>query len=76
MIVAMVVAMVVMMVVQIMVRVMHFVNDGTAGHEQHSFGHGVIEEMEQRCAKGYDNNNMIVILFSVDVSILPIITVG
>ena len=54
MIVTVVVVVIVMM--QIMVCMMHFVNHRTTGHEQHSLGHCVVEEVEERCTEGNDNN--------------------
>ena len=55
MVIITVVAMVIVMM-QIMVGVMHFVNHRTTGHEQHSLGHCMVEEVEECCTEGNDND--------------------
>ena len=45
--------------VEVMVRMVHFVNDGTARHEEHPFGHGVVEQMEQSRTKGHDHDGVV-----------------
>ena len=51
------VIMVVMM--QVMVSVVNFVNHRSTCHEQHALGHGVVEEMEERSAKGYNDDGVV-----------------
>ena len=36
----------------------HFVNHRTARHEEHALGHGVVEQVEERCTKGHDDDAM------------------
>ena len=60
-----VVAVVVVVVVEVMVGVMHFVDDRTAGHEEHALGHGVVEQVEERCTKGHDDNAVVDVVVGV-----------
>ena len=57
---------VVIMMVQMVVSVMHFVNHRTTGHEQHSFGHGVVEQVEQSSTES-DNHDVMVLVIVVPI---------
>ena len=51
--------------VEVVMGVMHFVDHGTAGHEEHALGHGVVEQMEQGCAERHDDNGVVGVIVRV-----------
>ena len=61
--VVMPVIMVVMM--QVMMRMVHFVNHSPTCHEQHTLGHGVVEEVEECSAKGDDHYSVVHVIVRV-----------
>ena len=66
MVIITVIVTVVIMVMQMVVGVMHFVNHRTTGHEQHSFGHGVVKQVEQSRTEG-DNHDIVVLVVVVPI---------
>ena len=74
-VVPVVVTVVVVVVMHVVVRVVHLVDDRTAGHEEHALGHGVVEQVEQRSAKGHDHDGLVLVVPGVR-RVVPIEGVG
>ena len=45
--------------------VVHFVNDRSARHEEHAFGHGVVEQVEQGGTERHDHDAVVDIVIRI-----------
>ena len=57
--------MMIVMRVEVMVRMVHFVNHGSTCHEEHSLGHGVVEQMEQSRTESHHHDAVVQVVVRV-----------
>ena len=65
--------MVIIVWMEVMVSMMHFVNHRSAGHEEHAFGHGVVEQMEEGGAEGDDDDAVVDVIVGVLASVSEVL---